>query len=53
VFDKGKCLDISWEAKPAPWKKIPELPFHKSRTIAMTSAPFDMFLTLNKGEISM
>ena len=52
-FDKGKCLNISWEAGPAPWKEIRELPFDKATTIGRTSAPFDMFLALNKGEIGI
>ena len=52
-FDKGKCLNIAWEAKPAPAKEIRELPFDKSATRARTSAPFEMLLALNKGEIGI
>jgi len=52
-FDKGKCLNISWEAKPAPAKEIRELPFDKSKIRARTSATFEKLLALNKGEISI
>lgn len=52
-FHQGRCLNILWEAKPAPAKEIRELPFDKSKTIARTSAPFDMLLALNKGKISV
>ena len=52
-FEQGKCLNLSWEAKPAPAKEIRDLSFDKSRIRARTSAPFDMLLALNKGEISI
>jgi len=52
-FDKGKCLNISWEAKPAPAKEIRDLPFDRLKTIVRTSAPYEMLLALNNGEISV
>lgn len=52
-FDEGKCINISWEVEAAPSKGIRDLPFDKSGLRARTSAPFDMFLALNKGQISV
>ena len=52
-FDKGKCLNISLERRPAPAKEVRELPFDKSRAMARTSAPFQKLLALNKGEVSV
>jgi hypothetical protein len=52
-FDKGRCLSISLETKPAPAPEIRELPFDKNKTIARTSAPFERLLALNKGEVSV
>ena len=52
-FDKGKCLSISLDTKPAPASEIRELPFDKTKTIARTSAPFGRLLALNKGEVSV
>lgn len=52
-FDKGRCLTISLETRPAPAPEIRELPFDKTKTIARTSAPFERLLALNKGEVSV
>lgn len=52
-FDKGRCLRVSLETKPAPAPEIRELPFDKNKTIARTSAPFERLLALNKGEVSV
>ncbi len=52
-FDKGRCLSIYLESRPAPAPEIRELPFDKTKTIARTSAPFERLLALNKGEVSV
>jgi len=52
-FDKGRCLNISLQARPAPSPEIRNLPFDKTKATARTSAPFDRLLALNKGEVSV
>ena len=52
-FEQGRCVNLSWEAKPAPAREIRDLPFDNSATRARTRAPFDMLLALNKGESSI
>lgn len=51
VFVNGKCIEVTFEAKPAPWKELREAPFDQS-VVTRFSCPFAMLGKLNRGEMS-
>ena len=49
-FDKGKCVDWAWEARPHPFNDYSSLPFIKQAAF-ITIAPYDFMCKVNKKEI--
>ena len=50
TFDAGKCTETTLECQVAPWKELREMPINESY-VGRISAPFDMMVKLDKGEI--
>jgi hypothetical protein len=50
-FVNGRCSQVRFEARPAPWKELREAPYDDS-WIGRFSCPFDLIAKLNRGEIS-
>lgn len=50
IFENGRCVDITFECRPAPWKELREMPLDPGY-VGRFSCPFNMMARLNKGEI--
>lgn len=50
-FDKGKCINYSFEARPAPWTELRESEYDPEYLVRF-SCPYDMMAKLNRGEMS-
>lgn len=50
TFDKGRCVEVTFQAAPAPWKELREMPLDEN-SVGRFSCPYDMMAKLNKGEI--
>ncbi|HDP79276.1 MAG TPA: hypothetical protein ENN21_00370 [Spirochaetes bacterium] len=51
-FADGKCTHVEFEARPAPWKELRDLPFDQSSYTGRFSCPFKMMAALNRGDMS-
>ena len=49
-FDKGRCVDWAWEARPHPFNDFASIPFFKQATF-ITIAPYDFMCKVNRKEI--
>lgn len=52
TFDDGQIVDVDVWIDDAPCEEMREEPFDKSRMMARASAPYDVWVQMDKGEMS-
>ena len=53
TFDQGRCVRHAFEAQAAPSRALRGRPFDKARALARSTAPYKLWVRLDRGEIGV
>lgn len=53
TFDQGRCIRHTYESAAAPSRELRGRPFDKQRVLARSTAPYRLWVRLDRGEIGV